>query len=388
MRARRSRFSAGWSSPPRCSSSCRRRRWKRFARPDARCLAGRGRSGDRSAPRSRWRRMSDLTTLVAEPWADWGLIDCGNGQKLERYGEFTVVRPEPQAMWAPARGRLGSGRDLRSRLRRGRRRPLGPAPAGAAAVGAGARRRPLRRLADAVPPPRLLSRHGAAMGLDARALRRCRRAQPVRLHRRRHAAAERRGRAAGPCRRVEEIGRAGQGQCEAVGHGRPPDPLDRRRCRASSPRARFGAAGATTASCSIRPSSAAGPKARCGGSRKISRRCSPTAASCSTTNSRFLVLTVYAVRMSALAIGELVKQTFGDLGGTVEMGEMAVREEARGLLLPTAIFARWSRLGPSRPDRGAGDERRAGGQQQRNRGFEQARASRRAEDQQRHRQRQ
>ena len=62
-------------------------------------------------------------------------------------------------------------------------------------------------------------------------------------------------------------------------------------------------------------------------------------------SSRFLVLTVYAVRMSALAIGELVKQTLGDLGGTVEMGEMAVREEARGLLLPTAIFARWSRFG-------------------------------------------
>jgi len=60
-------------------------------------------------------------------------------------------------------------------------------------------------------------------------------------------------------------------------------------------------------------------------------------------NSRFLVLTVYAIRMSALAIGELVKQTLGELGGTVEMGEMAVREEARGLLLPTAIFARWSK---------------------------------------------
>jgi 23S rRNA (cytosine1962-C5)-methyltransferase len=59
--------------------------------------------------------------------------------------------------------------------------------------------------------------------------------------------------------------------------------------------------------------------------------------------SRLLVLTVYAVRMSALAIGELVKQVLGDLGGQVEMGEMAVREEARGLLLPTAIFARWSR---------------------------------------------
>jgi 23S rRNA (cytosine1962-C5)-methyltransferase len=60
-------------------------------------------------------------------------------------------------------------------------------------------------------------------------------------------------------------------------------------------------------------------------------------------SSRFLVLTVYAVRMSALAIGELVRQSLADLGGTVEVGEMAVREEARGLLLPTAIFARWSR---------------------------------------------
>ena len=60
-------------------------------------------------------------------------------------------------------------------------------------------------------------------------------------------------------------------------------------------------------------------------------------------DSRFLVLTVYAVRLSALAIGELLNQALGELGGRVECGEMAVREEARGLLLPTAIFARWSR---------------------------------------------
>jgi 23S rRNA (cytosine1962-C5)-methyltransferase len=60
-------------------------------------------------------------------------------------------------------------------------------------------------------------------------------------------------------------------------------------------------------------------------------------------DSRALFLTVYAVRMSALAIGELLAQLFADLPGTVECGELAVREEARGLLLPTAIFARWSR---------------------------------------------
>jgi 23S rRNA (cytosine1962-C5)-methyltransferase len=59
-------------------------------------------------------------------------------------------------------------------------------------------------------------------------------------------------------------------------------------------------------------------------------------------DSRFLVLTVYAVRMSALSIGELLRQITADLGGKVEVGEMAAREAARGLLLPTAIFARWS----------------------------------------------
>ncbi|MBM3928733.1 MAG: class I SAM-dependent rRNA methyltransferase, partial [Sphingomonadales bacterium] len=46
--------------------------------------------------------MQDLISLVGEPWADYGLIDSGHGRKLERYGRFRFVRPEPQAMWAPA----------------------------------------------------------------------------------------------------------------------------------------------------------------------------------------------------------------------------------------------------------------------------------------------
>src|SRR5579864_4597138 len=35
-------------------------------------------------------------------WADYGLLDSGHGRKLERYGGFTVVRPEPQCLWTPA----------------------------------------------------------------------------------------------------------------------------------------------------------------------------------------------------------------------------------------------------------------------------------------------
>ena len=59
--------------------------------------------------------------------------------------------------------------------------------------------------------------------------------------------------------------------------------------------------------------------------------------------SKYLVLTAYAVRMSAHALEALFEQVLAPLGGAVEAGEMCVREEARGLLLPTAIFARWYR---------------------------------------------
>ena len=36
-----------------------------------------------------------------EGWADYALIDSGDGRKLERYGQTTVVRPEPQCWWSP-----------------------------------------------------------------------------------------------------------------------------------------------------------------------------------------------------------------------------------------------------------------------------------------------
>ena len=34
-------------------------------------------------------------------WADYALLDSGHGRKLERYGRYRVVRPEPQCLWAP-----------------------------------------------------------------------------------------------------------------------------------------------------------------------------------------------------------------------------------------------------------------------------------------------
>lgn len=58
--------------------------------------------------------------------------------------------------------------------------------------------------------------------------------------------------------------------------------------------------------------------------------------------SRFCFLTVYAVRLSPMALGELMRQQFGDLGGSIAHGELCIREDGGRLALPTAIFARWS----------------------------------------------
>lgn len=40
--------------------------------------------------------------LRTHGWRDYGLVDSGDGRKLERYGQVRVVRPEPQCLWRPA----------------------------------------------------------------------------------------------------------------------------------------------------------------------------------------------------------------------------------------------------------------------------------------------
>ncbi|MEK7626651.1 MAG: class I SAM-dependent methyltransferase [Patescibacteria group bacterium] len=45
----------------------------------------------------------DNLNLVAHPWKDYELIDSGDNRKLERYGEFTIIRPETQAIWKPGK---------------------------------------------------------------------------------------------------------------------------------------------------------------------------------------------------------------------------------------------------------------------------------------------
>ncbi|MBU1211766.1 MAG: class I SAM-dependent methyltransferase [Alphaproteobacteria bacterium] len=55
-----------------------------------------------------------------------------------------------------------------------------------------------------------------------------------------------------------------------------------------------------------------------------------------------IVLTVYAIRASALAFAELVAEKMAQAGGSMEVGELAIRSKDGKALVPTSLFVRWS----------------------------------------------
>ncbi len=41
---------------------------------------------------------------LADHWKDYEVIDTSNGEKLERWGEYRLIRPDPQVIWNTKRG--------------------------------------------------------------------------------------------------------------------------------------------------------------------------------------------------------------------------------------------------------------------------------------------
>jgi 23S rRNA (cytosine1962-C5)-methyltransferase len=277
-------------------------------------------------------------------WADYGLVDSGGGRKLERYGRYRFIRPEPQALWSPrlaewdADGEFvpGSDEEGGGRWQFARPVPREGWPLTWNDVAFTAQCTPFRHLGffpDMAPVwewmrERLggredaqtlnlfgytgvgtlaLSRHGPVAHVDAskKSVAQARenaalsqvKQRPIRWlvdDAAKFAAREvRRGkRYDGIILDPPKFGRGPEGEVWRLEDGLPPLIAD---CR-----------------------------------RLLDDR------------SRFLFLTVYAVRMSSLALAGLLAEHCAGLPGMVEHGDLAVREDGQdGRLLPTAIFARW-----------------------------------------------
>lgn len=285
-----------------------------------------------------------LVTLVADPWADYGLVDSGGGRKLERYGRFRFIRPDPQAMWAPASDRWeadgeflpGADEDGGGRWDLSRDVPRGGWHMRWEELRFTAQNTAFRHLAffPDMAPQWAWMRGQVAEGDEV----------------------------------LNLFGYTGVGTLALASRGAKLTHVD-----ASKKSVEAGKANAFLSDMADRPirwmvDDAAKFTARevwrgrrydgifldppkfgrgpDGEVWRLEEGLPGLIADCRRLmdgDSKFLVLTVYAVRMSAIAIGEVLRQAMDGLGGTVEVGEMAVREEARGLLLPTAIFARWSK---------------------------------------------
>jgi 23S rRNA (cytosine1962-C5)-methyltransferase len=291
----------------------------------------------------------EFVTLASEPRADYMLLDCGGGRKLEQYGNKRFIRPEPQAMWEPATsdwhadGEFVPGSDEDGG---GRWYFDGPAPSGGwpltwnDEVTFTASCTPFRHLGffpDMDPvwrwmrgqlvekdEPQVMNLFGYT-GVGTLALSAAG-ARMVHVDASKKSVAQARDNAAlsgmgeKPIRWI--VDDAAKFVAREVRRERRYDGI------LLDP-----------------PKYGRGPD---GEVWRLEEDLAPLIANCRQlldANSRFLFLTVYAVRMSAIALGNLVQAHFADLPGKIEFGELAIREKARGLLLPTAIFARWSQQG-------------------------------------------
>lgn len=291
------------------------------------------------------RLLEQPLVLEGSGWSDYALLDSGEGRKLERYGSYSFIRPEPQAMWRPrladwaADGEFvpGSDEDGGGRWQFDRPVPREGWPLGWEEARFTAQCTPFRHLGffpDMAPvwdwmrdqlaglkDAELLNLFGYT-GIGTLALSRYGRVTHVDASKK--SVAQARENAAlsdmedRPIRWLVD---------DAVKFTAREVRRERRYDGIILDPPKFGR----------------GPK---GETWRIEDGLPGLVADCRRlldADSRFLFLTVYAVRMSSLALAGLLGELFEDLPGRIEHGDLAVREEGEGgRLLPTAIFARWS----------------------------------------------
>jgi len=282
--------------------------------------------------------------LVGEGWADYGLVDSGHGRKLERYGSYRFIRPEPQALWTPreadwqAHGEFvpGSDEDGGGRWQFMQSVPREGWPLARGEVTFTASCTPFRHLGFFPDMAPVWDWMGEMLALKAEAST------------------------------LNLFGYTGVGTLSLSAHG-PVTHVDASKKSVAQARANAALSGmeqrpvrwivddaAKFAAREVRrgrrydgiildpPKFGRGPE---GEVWRLEEHLPGLVADCRRlldADSRFLFLTVYAVRMSSLALAGLLDEVFAGLPGRIEHGDLAVREDGAGRLLPTAIFARWA----------------------------------------------
>lgn len=292
--------------------------------------------------------MADLDIqpqlMIGEGWADFALLDSGDGRKLERYGKYRFIRPEAQALWSPRQPNWqadaefvpGSDEDGGGRWQYNAPVPRDGWELARGDVRFTASCTPFRHLGffpDMAPVWDWMGER-----LEGKAD-----AQTLNL-----------------------FGYTGVGTLALSNHG-PVTHVDASKKSVAQARINAEISGMTdrpvrwivddAAKFTARevrrnkrydgiildpPKFGRGPD---GEVWRLEESLPNLVADCAQlldADSRFLFLTVYAVRMSSLALAGLLAEALKSLPGTIEHGDLAIREEGpTGRHLPTAIFARW-----------------------------------------------
>jgi len=294
------------------------------------------------------RLVRDPVLLTGEGWQDYALLDSGHGRKLERYGDYRFIRPEPQAMWSPrlndwqAHGEFvpGSDEDGGGRWHFDQPVPREGWPLAWREVKFSAQCTPFRHLGffpdmapvwdwmrdrlEGKPDSSTLNLFGYT-GVGTLALSACGPVTHVDASKKSVAQARENAALSGMAERPVRwlVDDAAKFAAREVRRGKRYDGI------ILDP-----------------PKFGRGPE---GEVWRLEEGLPGLIADCRrllNAESKFLFLTVYAVRMSSLALAGLLAEHFADLPGAIEHGDLAVQEEGQGArLLPTAIFARWSNPG-------------------------------------------
>ena len=119
--------------------------------------------------------IEKISVLTSSYWQDYALLDSGNRKKLERFGEFRFVRPEPQALWMPRlkKKRMGCGRWDFSCFGRGKRGEVDVFKNASQPLADEISRSEILGKSHAVSPYWRISGTGSALGMDPRENKKC-----------------------------------------------------------------------------------------------------------------------------------------------------------------------------------------------------------------------